>query len=306
MRQKSNFLPLAHPRYWLSWVGLIVMRLLSLLPLPLLWILGSALGGLLYWLHGPRRHIVLRNIQGCFPHLDSRAQRRMARQHFYSLGQASLSAGIAWWGSRSRLERLVRCRDRHYFDQALAQGRPLILLCAHFVGMEIGGIYLARERLMVDMYRRANNKLFDEVFKRGRLRFGGTVVERSEGLKPVIKAIRQGAVFFYLLDQDPGRHNTVFVPFFGVQAATLTALGRLTRITDAIVVPCFTRQLPRGQGYEVIFKPVLDNFPTGDDTADALRMNQEIEKGVLDMPEQYFWVHKRFKTRPEGEGGFYR
>ena len=132
------------------------------------------------------------------------------------------------------------------------------------------------------------------------------MVERSEGLKPIIKLLREGVVFIYLLDQDPGRHNTAFVPFFGVQAATLTALGRLTRITNAIVVPSFTRQLPRGQGYEVIFKPALDNFPTGDEVADAARMNQEIEKGVLDMPEQYFWVHKRFKTRPEGEGDFYR
>ncbi len=306
MIQKNNLLPLTHPRYWLSWIGLMVMRLLSLLPLPVLWVLGSALGGLLYFLHASRRNVVLRNIEGCFPHLDSKAQRRMARQHFYGVGQASLSTGIAWWSSKRRLERLVRCRDRHYYDQALTQGRPVILLAAHFVGMEIGGMYLSRERPMVDMYRRANNKLFDAVFKHGRVRFGGRVVERSEGLKPIIKLLREGVVFIYLLDQDPGRHNTAFVPFFGVPAATLTALGRLTRITNAIVVPCFTRQLLRGQGYEVIFKPALDNFPTGDDVADATRMNQEIEKGVLDMPEQYFWVHKRFKTRPEGEPDFYR
>lgn len=305
MEPKSSFLSLLHPRYWLSWVGLMLMRLLSLLPLPILWVLGSALGGLLYFLHASRRHIVLRNIEACFPHLDHAAQRNMARQHFQCVGQAALSTGIAWWGSRRRLERLVRCRDRYHYDQALAQGRPVILLSAHFVGMEVGGMYLSRERPMVDMYRRANNKLFDAVFKHGRVRFGGTVVERSEGLKPIIKLLRNGVVFIYLLDQDPGRHNTVFVPFFGVPAATLTALGRLTRITNAIVVPCFMRQLPRGRGYEVIFKPALDNFPTADDTTNALRMNQEIEKGVLEMPEQYFWVHKRFKTRPEGEEGFY-
>jgi KDO2-lipid IV(A) lauroyltransferase len=306
MKQKNSFLPLLHPRYWLSWIGLAVMRLFSLLPLTVLWALGSVLGGLLYLLHGSRRSIVLRNIQGCFPHLDRAAQRRMARQHFYSLGQAALSAGIAWWASKRRLESLVRCRDRQHYDQALAQGRPVILLSAHFIGMEVGGLYLARERLMVDMYRHAKNELFDAVFRRGRLRFGGTLVERSEGLKPIIKLLRQGVVFYYLLDQDPGRHNTVFVPFFGVPAATLTALGRLARITNAIVVPCFSHQLPRGRGYEVIFRPALDNFPTGDDVADTLRMNQEIEQGVLEMPEQYFWVHKRFKTRPEGEADFYQ
>ena len=306
MKQKNSFPPLVHPRYWLSWVGLALMRLVSLLPLPVLWIVGSALGGLMYFLHGPRRHIVLRNIEGCFPHLDRRAQRRMARRHFYGLGQAALGSGIAWWGSKKRLERLVHCRDRHYYDQALAQGRPVILLAAHFVAMEIGGMYLSRERPMVDMYRRVKNKLFDQVFKQGRVRFGGRVVERLEGLKPIIRLLKEGVVFIYLLDQDPGRHNTAFIPFLGVPAATLTALGRLARITNAIVVPSFTRQLAYGQGYEVIFKPALDHFPAGDDAADALRMNQEIEKGVLDMPEQYFWVHKRFKTRPLGEADFYR
>lgn len=306
MKEKNGFSSLLHPRYWLSWIGLGLMRLLSMLPLPVLWILGSALGGLLYALHATRRGIVLRNIAACFPQLEPAAQRRMARKHFYNLGQASFSAGIGWWASRRRLKRLVRTRDRHHYDQAISRGRPVILLTGHFVGLEIGGMYLSCERPLVDMYRRANNKLFDEVFKRGRVRFGGQVVERSEGLKPVIKAMREGVVFIYPLDQDPGRHNTVFVPFFGVPAATLTALARLARITDAVIVPCFMRQLPRGRGYEVIFKPVLDNFPTGDEVADATRMNQEIEKGVLQMPEQYFWVHKRFKTRPEGEGDFYR
>ena len=306
MPPKTDFWPLLHPRYWLSWVGLALLRLVSLAPLPVLWLVGYVLGSGLYYLHGARRHITVRNIESCFPTLNRRAQRRMARQHFHALGQTALTIGIAYWGSTRRLERLVRCVGRGYYDEALAQGRPVILLAPHFTGIDIGGVYLSRERPMIDMYRRVKNQLFDEVLRRGRTRFGGHVVERLEGLRPIIKAVRQGVVFYYLPDQDPGRHNTVFVPFFGVPAATLTALGRLARITNALVVPCFTRQLPYGRGYEVTFKPALDNFPTTDAVTDAARMNREIEQTVREAPEQYFWVHKRFKTRPLGEPDFYR
>ena len=306
MPPKTDLWSLLHPRYWLSWVGLGLLRLLSFIPLPILWLLGGALGGGLYYLHAARRHIAVRNIESCFPDLDRHAHRRMARQHFRALGQASLTIGVAYWASKRRLERLVHSRGREHYDRALAQGRPVILLVAHFIGIEMGGIYLSRERPMIDMYRRTKNRLFDELLRNRRTRFGGQVVERLEGLKPIIKAMRQGVVFYYLPDQDPGRHNTMFIPFFGVPAATLTALGRLARITDAVVVPCFTRQLSYGRGYEVIFKPALDNFPTADEVADATRMNLEIEQAVREMPVQYFWVHKRFKTRPLGEADFYR
>jgi KDO2-lipid IV(A) lauroyltransferase len=297
---------LGHPRYWMSWFGLAMLRVISLMPLPLLWLLGGALGGALYYLHAPRRHIVLRNVGSCFPGIGQAAQRRMARRHFRGLGQAALSSGIAYWASRRRLERLFHCTGYEHYTRALAQQRPVILLTAHFFGVEMGGIFLSRAHPMADMYRRMKNRLYDEVFRRGRTRFGGMVVERQEGLKPVIRAMRQGVTFYYLPDQDPGRHNTAFIPFFGVPAATLTALGRLARVTNAIVVPCFTRQLPYGAGYEVMFKPALENFPTDDEIADATRMNRVIEDAVREMPEQYFWVHKRFKTRPEGEPDFYR
>ncbi len=306
MPPKTDFRPLRHPRYWPSWIGLALLRLVTFAPLPVLWLVGYVLGGGLYYLHGTRRHITVRNIESCFPALNRRAHRRMARQHFRALGQTILAMGIAYWGSTRRLECLVRCVGRGHYDEALAQGRPVILLAPHFTGIDIGGIYLSRERPIISMYRRVKNQLFDEVLRRRRTRYGGQVVERREGLKPIVKAMRQGMVFYYLPDQDPGRHNTVFVPFFGVPTATLTALGRLARITNALVVPCFTRQRSYGRGYEVTFKPALDNFPTADEVADTARMNREIEQGVREMPAQYFWVHKRFKTRPLGEPDFYR
>ncbi len=281
------------------------LRGASFLPLPVLWLLGGALGQTLYYLHGKRRRIVSVNIEKCFPHWPEKTRRRLASRHFRALGQGLFDTTLAWWASEKRLKRLVSFIGREHYDQALARGDNIILLVSHFVAVELGGIYLSRERPMIDMYKRAKNRLFDAVFYRARTRFGGRLVEQGEGLKPVITAIRQGVVFYYLPDQDPGRRNTVFVPFFGVPAATLTALGRLAGLTESVVIPCFTRQRPHGEGYEIIFKPPLAGFPSEDLIQDAARMNQEIEKGVLEMPEQYFWVHKRFKTRPPGERGFY-
>lgn len=293
------------PRYWPSWVALFCLRCASFLPLPVLWLLGGGLGQTLYYLHRERRGIVSLNIKNCFPQWNAREQRRLIKRHFRALGQGLFDTTLVWWASEQRLQRLIRFVGRAHYDDALAQGRKIILLAPHFVTLEMAGVYLSRERPVVSVYRKAKNPLFEFVFRRSRIRFGTQIVERSEGLRPVIQAINRGMVFYYLPDQDPGPRNTVFVPFFGVPAATLTALGRLAKLTGSIVIPCFTRQLPYGQGYEIIFKSPLANFPSDDLTRDAERMNQEIEKGVLEMPEQYFWVHKRFKTRPAGEAGFY-
>ncbi len=302
-----NIKPLLRPRYWPSWIGYVFLRVAAILPLQLIWVAGGVVGEVIYMLHAERRNVALVNIRLCFPQLPDHARKSMARRHFREFVRAALAVPIAWWGPVRRLERLVHCRDCHYFDDALAEGRPIILLVPHFVGVEIGGMYLASagDPQFIDMYKRPKNPLFDYMIWKGRFRFGGMLIERFEGLKPAIRGLKQGMVFYYLPDQDPGSRGSVFVPFFGVPAATLTALGRLAAITDAVVIPCFTRQLPYGRGYEVIFRPPLDNFPSGDELADARRMNEEIEAGVSAMPEQYFWVHKRFKTRPPGVPEYY-
>lgn len=307
MSDPTDLKPLLHPRYWPSWLVYGFLRMMAMLPLPLLWVVGGIIGDFIYLLHAERRRVAQINIRLCFPELSDRAQRAIARRHFREFVRASMAVPIAWWGSVRRLERMVQCRDCHYFDDALAENRRIILLVAHFVGVEIGGMYLASagDPLFIDMYKRPRNRLFDYMIWKGRFRFGGLLIERFEGVKPAIRGIKKGMVFYYLPDQDPGREGSVFVPFFGVPTATLTALGRLAAITDAVVIPCFTRQLPFGRGYEVIFRPPLENFPSGDPVADARRMNEEIEKGVREMPAQYFWVHKRFKTRPEGEPDYY-
>jgi len=293
------------PRYWPDWLALLFLRAVAALPLPLIWGIGGVLGTLLYFLMSERRHIALTNIRACFPELTPAHQRRLVLAHFRVFVQAALATPISWWGSERRMKRLVRTPGKEYLDQALAAKKPVILLVAHFVAIEVAGMVLAPDYFMIDMYKRPKNLFFDWLIRTRRSRFGGLLVERREGIKPVIRGLRKGGSFYYLSDQDQGRDGAVFVPFFGVPAATLTALGRLTQLTGAVVIPCFAKQLPWGKGYELIFQPALENFPTDDVLADTTRMNKIIEDAVREMPEQYFWSHRRFKTRPEGEKPFY-
>jgi KDO2-lipid IV(A) lauroyltransferase len=298
--------PLWQPQYWPAWFGLGVLRAIALLPLPLIAVLGRALGMLIYALHGPRRRIVQTNIARCFPELDQRAQARVVRRHFRALGQALLDIGLAWWASPGRLKRLVRWRGGEHYERAVAAGRHVILLVPHFVGMEIGGVRLSIDLPLVDIFRHPDNAVVRVVMERARTRFKARLIEHVRGLVPVIRQVNAGYPLYYLPDQDPGRRSSSFVPFFGISTATFNVLGRLAEMTNALVIPCFIRQLSYGRGYEIVMHAPLENFPSGDVEADTARMNAEIEAGIREWPEQYFWVHKRFKTRPEGEPNFYK
>jgi len=305
MAEQSRLRDYLGPRYWPSWLGLLCMRLLAPLPLPVIALVGGALGELLYQFMPGRRHITLTNLRACFPELTPQQQRRMARAHFRAMAQATLTVPIVWWGSPARLARLVqRCGEEH-LKRALSTQRPVILLAAHFVAIEMGGVSLSQDYPLIDMYKRLKNRLFDYLLRRRRTRFIGRLVERGEGIKPVLRAIKEGGIFLYLTDQDQGREGAVFAPFFGIPASTVTGLSRVAALTDAVVIPCFMRALSWGRGYEVIFQPPLENFPTDDAVADTTRMNKIIEYAVREMPEQYFWSHRRFKTRPKGEDPFY-
>jgi len=295
-----------HPRYWPTWVGVAFMRAISWLPLPLIAILGGALGMLLYALHARRRHIVQVNIRRCFPELPAAAQARIVRSHFRGFGQSVLDIGIAWWASESRIRRLVRFRGREHYDNALRENKNIILLAPHFLGLEYGGIRLSIERPMVTVFRHPVNELLSVIMERARSRFQLSLVEHIKPLTALVKQTKKGVPLYYLPDQDAGPRQSVFAPFFGIPAATFVVLPRLAEMTGAVVIPCVTRQLSRGRGYETTFYPPLENFPSGDAVADTTRMNQEIENAVREMPEQYFWLHKRFKTRPKGEKDFYR
>lgn len=278
--------------------------LLHFLPLPLLAWLAKGLGRLLFLIGAARRRVALKNLSLCFPAL-SRAQREhIARAHFQAFAQVMLEQGLLWWASDRRFLRMITLTG--WENWQAVQGRPVILLAPHFVGLDWAGVRLTKLKVLASVYSRQKNKLLNRMLLKGRNRFNQSVLfSRQDGLRGVIKALRQGIPFYYLPDLDFGRRNAVFVPFFGVPAATVTGLSRLAKIAGAVVLPVVSRQLGHGRGYEVTIYPAWDNFPTGDVTADTRRMNEFIEQRIQDMPEQYLWTHKRFKTRPPGEPRLY-
>ncbi len=297
-------LPLYHPAYWPTWTGLAVMRLISLLPMRLIWLLGISLGSAAHLFPSKLKSVALTNVRLCFPELGEKGQRDLVRRYFRMLGVSMFSYGIGWWASPERLRRLVRFRDRHHYDDAIAAGKAIILFTPHFLAMDVCGICLGSERLMLTMYRASRNRLLDSMLKK-RARFGGLMFERNSDLKALIRHLRKKWPFYYLPDQDPGGAEGVFVPFFGVPAATVTAMGRIARMTDAVVIPCYNRILPRGRGFEARFGSPLEGYPSDDPVKDARRMNEEIERIVRENPEQYLWSYRRFKTRPAGSPPIY-
>ena len=285
-------------------LGLAVIWLLHWLPLSVLAVLGRSAGLLLYTLARERRRVVLTNFKLCFPELAEDERVRLARNHFAVFARSLLEHGILWWGSRERVLRMIRIEGLEHW-QAVAN-RPVIFLAPHFVGLDMGGIRIGAEYRVVSVYSKQKNPAFDAVLYHGRTRFVmPDLYSRQDGIRPVAKAIKKGLPFYYLPDMDFGERDSIFVPFFGVPAATITGLSRIAALTGAVVVPAVTTQLPGGAGYVLRFHPAWDNFPSGDLAADTRRMNAFIEDRVREMPEQYYWLHKRFKTRPAGEQRFY-
>lgn len=297
--------PLSHPRHWPSWAAVGLVYGLGRLPFPLLWAIGHAIGRLGYLLAGERRRVAERNLALCLPQIPEPARRRLLRRHFGWLGVATLSQGVGWGISQARLRRLVRLRHRERIDDCLAAGRPVIVLVPHFVGLELGGAaFTALVHQGAYMYQKIRNPVMEWQVKRARTRFGSLSIERRDDLRGLVRVIKGGTPFFYLPDQDGGRRG-VFVPFCGVAASTVPMLGRFAALTGALVIPTIPRFLPWGRGLELTFDPPLAPFPSGDTAADAAQMNRVIEARIQTMPEQYFWVHRRFKTRPPGEPPVY-
>jgi len=285
-------------------LGLALLWLLHLLPLALLAPLGRAVGLLLYPLARERRLVALTNLRLCFPQWSEAERQRVARRHFQVVARAFLEHGILWWSSKERIQKLVRVEGLAHW-QAVA-GKPVIWLAPHFAGLDMGGSRIITEWLGISVYSQQKNPVFNEVLRRGRERFVKPVLfSRQDGIRPVVKAMRSGLPLYYLPDMDFGARDALFVPFFGVPAATITGLSRMARLARALVVPAVTCQLPGAQGYVLRFYPAWENFPSDDVEADTRRMNAFIEDRVREMPAQYYWVHKRFKTRPTGEGSPY-
>jgi KDO2-lipid IV(A) lauroyltransferase len=281
-----------------------LMWLVHFLPLQLQAALGGFVGRLLFWLIAERRRVTRINLARCFPEMAQGEREEIAKAHFRAFTRSFLERGLLWWAPRARIERLIRVEGLEHL-KALG-GAPAILFVPHFVGMDAAFTRLCCEIDMVGMYAQQKDAHLSALFRRGRTRFGDQRAHsRQEGVRPLIAGLRAGRPLYYLPDQDYGPRDALFVPFFGVPAATVPGLTRIARIANAKVLPCVPRMLPGGGGTVVTIEPAWEGFPSDDLLADTRRMNEYIERKVLEMPEQYLWMHKRFKTRPPGEARFY-
>ncbi len=266
--------------------------------------LGNVLGDALWLLIRPRRRVTLANLRACFPQMPEAQRRALGRRLFRNIARSVLDHSVLWRGSRDAVERLVRVEGvEHLNDPA---NRPLILLAPHFVGLDAGGLRVNTLVRGVSIYARQSNAVWDEWLLKGRRRFNEPVLIPRRGaaeLKAVLRAMKEGLPLYYLPDMDVGADNSVFVPFFGVAAATIPMVSRLARLTDAKVVMAVTEMT--ADGYVLHLEEPWRGFPGASVEVDTVRMNREIERWVLRLPDQYLWTHKRFKTRPPGEQSLY-
>ena len=276
------------------------------LPLGLQAALGRGLGALLHALARSRRHIALRNLELCFPEWTEERRQALVREHFRWLGRSIVERGLLWHAPVARLKRLIKVEgDVHLAERS---ERPVMWLVPHFMGLDVAGVatQIYQTQQVASIYQEQSNPVMDAAIRRGRLRFNqGDVFPRSDSARPLLRAIRQRWAFFNLPDMDFGLRDAAFVPFFGVPAATLLAPSRMARALGMVVQPVVAEILPGGRGYVVRFGEPWRDFPTDDALADTARMNRWIEDEIRRNPAQYLWVHKRFKTRPEGARGLY-
>lgn len=289
-------------------LGLALMWLLRLLPGSMLAALGNVFGRVLYVLARERRTVCRINLERCFADLSPAERDLIARRHFACFARSLLDRGVLWWSSRAAIVKRIDVVGLEHLRTAMAEG-PVILFAPHFVGLDAGWTRLTCELDLASVYANQKSRAMNDALYNGRMRFGEQqLFSRQEGIRPALAALKAGVPFYYLPDMDYGPRDALFVPFFGVPAATITGLSRLASLAGrggaARVVPCVTRMLPGGH-YELRCHPAWDNYPGQDIEADTRRMNEFIEQRVREMPEQYLWTHKRFKTRPAGEAKWY-
>ncbi|WP_375138487.1 LpxL/LpxP family acyltransferase [Rubrivivax albus] len=284
--------------WWLQWLPLSVQAAV-----------GRSFGALLYRVGGSRRRIARRNLELCFPEMGTAEREALVRDHFGWLGRSLLERGLLWYARPERLKRLIHVEGD--IGLAARSAQPVMWLVPHFMALDVAGVatQLFQTQWVGSIYQAQSNPVFDTAMRRGRLRFGGgEVFERhDQGALPLVRAIRKRRMaFFNLPDMDFGRKETVFAPFFGVPASTLLAPSKMARSLKMVVQPVVAEMLPGGQGWRVRFGEPWTHWPTDDAAADAATMNAWIETEIRRMPAQYLWVHRRFKTRPEGEAGLYQ
>jgi KDO2-lipid IV(A) lauroyltransferase len=290
---------LSDPRLYPSWIGVGLFWLIGQLPWSVLQAIGRGVGRLAWRLAKKRRHIAETNIRLCFPELSSQEQEDLAHRCVISTGEAILEMAGSYNNHRIDLNKNLTVTGMEHIHGCQAKGQGVLLLGMHFNTLDTCSRMLGSLLDMHAVYRPNDNPVIDRLIDKGRRNYIRSTVDRAD-LRQMLRLLRNGEVLWYAPDQDYGIAHAVFVPFFGIPAATITATSRIAKMGKAAVIPCAHYRLPGGR-YQIEFGPPLENFPSGNEQADTARINQTIEHYVRKHPEQYLWVHKRFKHQPDNQ-----
>ncbi len=293
-----------HPRFWPMWINLGILRTIALFPYRSQLLLGSVFGKIIQILSPKRQRVVDINLQLCFPEKSITERNKIKNASFQNIGIALLEMSMCWWWPEDRLRSLVEIRGREHIDTVVDSGRGVILLTGHFTSLEIGGRLFTLSMPLQAMYRTQKNHLFDSYLYTRRSSYLENMISRKN-TRQMIKGIKQLIPTWYAPDQNFPNEKNVFAPFMGVQTATISAGSRIAQSSGGAMLPFYPERKKDGSGYIIWIEPPLEDFPSGDDEQDATAVNASIEKFVRQNPEQYMWVHKRFKTRPPGEPAIY-
>ncbi|GAA5103902.1 Kdo(2)-lipid IV(A) acyltransferase [Orbus sasakiae] len=295
---------LLYPRYWLTWFGIGVLYLFVLLPYPVIYQMGKGLGLLASKLIIKRQETARQNLKLCFPHLSASVREQMLRDNFISTGMAIFETGMAWFWSDQRLKKHTKIEGDNYIKQVQQTGQGILLIGIHFLTLELGARILGMSHPGVGVYRPNDNPVIDYIQLKGRLKSNKYMLDRYN-TKGMIRALKKGELVWYAPDHDYGPKNSVFAPFFAVEkAATTIGTTILVKLGQPAIIP-FTPKREKNGDYCVFVTPPLEHYPLDNEIAAATFMNKAIELEILKAPEQYMWLHRRFKTRPEGEAALY-
>ncbi|HDG1672285.1 TPA: LpxL/LpxP family Kdo(2)-lipid IV(A) lauroyl/palmitoleoyl acyltransferasee [Kluyvera cryocrescens] len=291
---------LLHPRYWLLWMGVGLLWLVVQLPYPVLYRLGNAMGRLAMRLMKRRAQIAYRNLELCFPEMSEAERHQMAVKNFESVGMGVIETGIAWFWPTARVNRWMDASGLEHIRAVQESGRGVLLIGIHFLTLEMGARMFGIHNPGIGVYRPNDNPVIDLLQTRGRMRSNKDMIDRKD-LKGMVRALKNGEIIWYAPDHDYGPRASVFAPLFAVKdAATTSGTWMLAKMSKACVVPFVPRRKPDGKGYELIILPPECNPPLDDAETTATWMNKIVEQCIMMAPEQYMWLHRRFKTRPEG------
>jgi len=296
---------LLHPRFWPTWLGLGVLFLISLMPQMMRHYMGRKIGKLIYAYNKKRRQIVLINIKIAFPDLNTDSQQQLVKQHLQWYGCALMDYSLLLFGSRQRLTSLVNIEGREHIDAAIKNNQSIMILLAHSVMLEFAPIALGLHYDCYGSYKSAKNPVMDWVISKSRCRYVKFVISRQQGLRKIIRELIPKQLLIFLPDEDLGKKNAVFAPFFGKTKATLTTPARIAKLGKAVSLPCFSYYDQKTAKYNIIIAPPIADYPSKNAQENAINLNQQLERLIKKHPSQYMWLMRLYRTQPNPEETVY-